>query len=66
MLTIFAGLPGTGKSTLDRKIANILSPAERIVEIPVARGWTSQKDIIGFVNPLTPPFLRSCPFSLLT
>ncbi len=56
MFTIFAGLPGTGKTTLARKITGIIAPKNRAVEIPVARGWTSQKDIIGFSNPLSKQF----------
>jgi hypothetical protein len=55
-LTIFAGLPGTGKTSLARIITKILSPSERITEVSVNRGWTSQKDLIGFQNPLTNKF----------
>ncbi|NTE23720.1 AAA domain-containing protein [Agrobacterium tumefaciens] len=52
-LTLFAGVPGTGKTTLARILTQILTPKQRIREISVSRGWTSQKDFIGFVNPLT-------------
>lgn len=55
-LTIFAGLPGTGKTSLARILMQILTPADRRVEIPVHRGWTSQKDLIGFHNPLNNKF----------
>lgn len=56
-VTTFAGLPGTGKTSL----ANILSgalglsqgEAKRFVEVPVERGWTSYKDFIGYYNPFT-------------
>ena len=56
-VTTFAGLPGTGKTSL----ANILSgalglsqkEARRFVEVPVERGWTSYKDFIGYYNPFT-------------
>lgn len=56
-VTTFAGLPGTGKTSL----ANILSGAlglsqnesRRYVEVPVERGWTSYKDFIGYYNPFT-------------
>lgn len=58
-LTIFAGVPGTGKTTLARILTKILTPKERIREISVNRGWTSQKDFIGFVNPLTKKFHSS-------
>lgn len=58
-LTIFAGVPGTGKTTLARHLTKILSPKEKIREVSVNRGWTSQKDFIGFVNPLTKRFHSS-------
>lgn len=58
-LTIFAGVPGTGKTTLARILTNILSPKEKIREVSVNRGWSSQKDFIGFVNPLTKRFHSS-------
>ncbi len=55
-MTIFAGLPGTGKTSLARILTNILTPKERTKEIAVSKGWTSQKDLIGFFNPLTNKF----------
>ncbi|MFD2556295.1 AAA family ATPase [Sphingobacterium tabacisoli] len=58
-LTIFAGVPGTGKTTLARLLTRILTPKNRIREVSVNRGWTSQKDLIGFVNPLTKRFHSS-------
>lgn len=58
-LTIFAGVPGTGKTTLARILTNILTPVEKIREVSVNRGWSSQKDFIGFVNPLTKRFHSS-------
>jgi len=58
-LTVFAGVPGTGKTTLARLLTNILSPSSKVREISVNRGWSSQKDFIGFVNPLTKKFHSS-------
>ncbi|ANI89010.1 hypothetical protein A9P82_06705 [Arachidicoccus ginsenosidimutans] len=67
-LTVLAGLPGTGKTSLARLLTKILSPKERISEVSVSRGWSSQKDLIGFQNPLTNKF-HSAPtgiYELLT
>lgn len=58
-LTIFAGVPGIGKTTLARLLTGILSPNERIREVAVNRGWSSQKDFIGYVNPLSKKFHSS-------
>ena len=55
-LTILAGLPGTGKTSLARLLTQILAPKERITEVSVSRGWSSPKDLIGFQNPLTNKF----------
>jgi energy-coupling factor transporter ATP-binding protein EcfA2 len=55
-LTLFAGMPGTGKTSLVRILMQILTPKERVREISVSRGWTSQKDLIGFFNPLSKNF----------
>ncbi|NSL85256.1 hypothetical protein ECE50_000320 [Chitinophaga sp. Mgbs1] len=58
-LTLFAGLPGTGKTSLAKILSSCLTQRQRIREIPVSRGWTSQKDLIGFANPLTKRFHES-------
>ncbi len=55
-ISIFAGLPGTGKTSLGRLIASTQNLQGRLREIPVSRGWTSQKDLIGYFNPLTCKF----------
>ncbi len=55
-LTILAGLPGTGKTSLARILTRILAPKGRISEVSVSRGWSSQKDLIGFQNPLSNKF----------
>lgn len=58
-ITVLAGLPGTGKTTLARLYAQVQGLAPRLHEVPVARGWTSQKDLIGYFNPLTSRFQPS-------
>lgn len=67
-LTVLAGLPGVGKTSLARILTKILAPKDRVSEVSVSRGWTSQKDLIGFQNPLTNKF-HSAPtgiYELLT
>ena len=58
-LTLFAGLPGTGKTSLVKLLTNLLSPKDRNREVAISRGWTSQKDLIGFFNPLSKQFHSS-------
>jgi hypothetical protein len=58
-LTVFAGLPGVGKTSLARLLPGALGLQKRVNEIAVARGWTSQKDLIGFHNPLANRFQAS-------
>lgn len=57
-LTIIAGAPGVGKTSLVTKLANTygLNDEFGYLEINCARGWTSSKDLLGFYNPLTGKF----------
>ena len=70
-LTFFSGEPGCGKTS----ICNIMGSAfgakgfdcygtsaisaSRFVAISVQRGWTTQKDLIGYYNPLTKTYDKS-------
>jgi hypothetical protein len=56
---IFAGLPGVGKTSLINLLANALNISKRLQSISVGRGWTSQKDLIGYFNPLNGKFQNS-------
>jgi len=58
-LTVLAGLPGTGKtsSVMLLSAAQYLCPKESsnsdcFLNVPVARGWVSSRDFIGFNNSL--------------
>jgi MoxR-like ATPase len=61
-LTVFAGQPGVGKTSICNIIANALglyrenSVYNRFVEVSVEKGWTSKRDLIGYYNPLTKSF----------
>lgn len=61
-LTVFAGEPGTGKTSICDTIAKILglsnadSDKNRYLSISVERGWSSKNDLIGYYNPLTEKF----------
>ena len=58
-ITFLAGLPGVGKTSLARLIAESQQLESRLQEVSVARGWASQKDLIGFYNPLSNRFQSS-------
>ncbi|MDD6645217.1 MAG: AAA family ATPase [Oscillospiraceae bacterium] len=65
-LTIFAGNPGTGKTSICNIIANSLglnnyedSKLNRFVQVSVERGWSSKRDLIGYYNPLTKTYDKS-------
>lgn len=58
-ITFLAGLPGVGKTSLARLLAEIQNLKPRIQEVSVARGWTTQKELIGFFNPLSSRFQAS-------
>ena len=64
-ITTFAGMPGTGKTSLARLLAAGLGiegdDRGHFVEISVERGWTSFHDYIGYFNPLTRSEERSNP-----
>lgn len=59
-LTVLAGEPGTGKTSLINMIAEIMGLSNpmhcRYSEIAVEKGWTSKRDLIGYYNPLTKSF----------
>ncbi len=59
-ISFLAGLPGGGKTTLARLIAKAQGiQQQRFLEIPISRGWTGQKDLLGFFNPIVNKFQPS-------
>lgn len=57
--TLFSGLPGTGKTSLGKLLGKAMGLENRLLNIPVARGWTSQRDVIGFYNTLSQSYVPS-------
>jgi len=57
-LVVLAGLPGVGKTSLVTSLAGVLglSAQDRFLLVPTARGFTSQRDVVGFYNPLSQKF----------
>lgn len=55
-ITLLAGLPGVGKTSLCKLLAHVQNSSKRLHNVSVARGWTATKDMIGFHNPLTDRF----------
>ena len=63
-ITTFAGLPGTGKTSLCNILAGALGlkngdAGKRFTEINVENGWTSYKDYVGYYNPLAKTYEKS-------
>ncbi|GAB3928096.1 hypothetical protein [Larkinella terrae] len=55
-LTVFAGLPGVGKTSLITKLAIATGLQNRFLPVSTARGWTSQRDLIGYYNAISNQF----------
>lgn len=61
-LTIFSGAPGTGKTTICKIMAHALGldhehkEEKRFLKLPVEKGWSTKRDLIGYYNPLTRQF----------
>ncbi len=55
-LTILAGSPGTGKTSLIYYLSEALGIEKQLLKISVAKGWGSQADLLGLFNPLKGEF----------
>ena len=55
-LTVFKGLPGSGKTSTAIRLAEAYhlseGDSEHFLNIPVSRGWVSGRDLMGFYNSL--------------
>ncbi|MDO4437229.1 MAG: AAA family ATPase [Coriobacteriaceae bacterium] len=66
-ITTFAGMPGTGKTSMCRIVAGALGltntnpDLSRFTEIDVENGWTSYKDYIGYHNPIAKTYEKTIP-----
>ena len=60
-ITIFAGQPGTGKTSLCDIIAGVLglNNKNRYRSVSVERGWNSKSELIGYYNALSNEFENS-------
>jgi hypothetical protein len=52
-IVILSGLPGVGKTSLIKLLGDSKRLSSRMLNISVGRGWTSQRDLIGYFNPLS-------------
>jgi hypothetical protein len=59
-ITVLAGLPGVGKTSTVQLLSEACGSNNRLIQIPVGRGWTSNRDLIGYYNPLARKF-QSAP-----
>ena len=50
---IFSGMPGSGKTSMALHLQTILGIESCSLTVPVFKGWTSPKDILGYYNTLT-------------
>ena len=55
-LTVVAGLPGVGKTSLLTLLARASGLHDRFLAVSVARGWVSSRDLVGYHNPLSGQF----------
>lgn len=52
-ILILSGLPGVGKTSLVKILSESKRLSSRMLNISVGRGWTSQRDLLGYFNPLS-------------
>lgn len=57
--TLFSGKPGTGKTSTAQMLGDAMGLGNRLLTIPVAKGWTSTRDVLGFYNTLSQTYQSS-------
>ncbi|MEZ8723188.1 AAA family ATPase [Vibrio pomeroyi] len=57
--TLFSGQPGTGKTSMAQLLGKVTGLDSRLLTVPVAKGWTSTRDILGFYNTLSQTYQPS-------
>ena len=57
-ITILSGLPGTGKTSLVTLLGQYIFKS-RFNNVQVGRGWSSERDLLGYFNPITNSFVSS-------
>jgi hypothetical protein len=55
-LVVLSGPPGVGKTSIAYLLSEALGLKEEFLPISVARGWTSQRDLLGYFNPINSSF----------
>ncbi|MCY9846063.1 AAA family ATPase [Vibrio caribbeanicus] len=56
---LFAGVPGVGKTSLVKRLGYCLGLGNRMHTVPVAKGWTSQRDLLGYYNSLSQSYVTA-------
>lgn len=60
VLTLFSGEPGSGKTSLAKLLQHTLGlPQCNYKQISVGRGWVSDKDLLGYFNPINGEWVES-------
>lgn len=57
-ITILSGLPGTGKTSLVSILGESVLKS-RFNHVQVGRGWSSERDLLGYFNPITNSYIPS-------
>ena len=58
-LTILTGPPGAGKTSVIHFLAESLGNSKNLLSLSTSRGWTSQRDILGYFNPLNKKYQKA-------